>query len=242
MAGMVSAPPVELPEQRPLIAATHVRRHHAVRHGARARRSSERGYEVLVFHATGTGGARDGGADRLGASWPACSTSPPPSSRDELVGGVLSAGPGPARGRRAARASRRSSRSARSTWSTSARATRCRRSSRTATCTSHNPSVTLMRTTPEECAELGRIDRGQAVGAPADRWRCSCRCAASRRSTSKAARSTTRPPTQALFAGAARRTSARHVELHELDAHINDPEFADAMARQARTSSSRRRA
>ena len=30
----------------------------------------------------------------------------------------------------------------------------------------HNPTVTLMRTTPEECAELGRADRAQARRPP----------------------------------------------------------------------------
>ena len=55
MAGMVDAPTVELPQQRPLIAATMF--------GVTtpcvttAREALEQsGYEVLVFHATGTGG------------------------------------------------------------------------------------------------------------------------------------------------------------------------------------------
>ena len=39
----------------------------------------------------------------------------------------------------------------------------------------HNPSVTLMRTTPEECAELGRADRAQARRRPPARPRSSCR-------------------------------------------------------------------
>ena len=62
----------------------------------------------------------------------------------------------PAGGRRPARACRRSSRSARWTWSTSARATRCPSRFADRHLYVHNPSVTLMRTTPEECAELGR--------------------------------------------------------------------------------------
>ena len=44
----------------------------------------------------------------------------------------------------------------------------------------HNPSVTLMRTTPEECAELGRRIARKLVGRHRARPRCSSRCAASR--------------------------------------------------------------
>ena len=60
--------------------------------------------------------------------------------------------------------SRRSSRSARSTWSTSARATRVPPQFEERNLYVHNPSVTLMRTTAEECAELGRRIAREAVG------------------------------------------------------------------------------
>ena len=39
----------------------------------------------------------------------------------------------------------------------------------------HNPTVTLMRTTPEECAELGAADRAASSPRPRARPRCSCR-------------------------------------------------------------------
>ncbi len=101
-------------------------------------RLEERGYEVLVFHATGSGGRSmesliadgfvTGVADVTTTEW--C---------DELVGGVLSAGPERASMPRPERACPRSSRWARSTWSTSGRATRCRRSTRPATSTSTTP-------------------------------------------------------------------------------------------------------
>ncbi len=112
-------------------------------------------YEVLVFHATGTGGRAmesliesglvAGVLDITTTEW-----------ADELVGGILSAGP-----------------------------TRCEAAARAGVPTivtpgcldmvnfgapetvpakfkgrtfyQHNPQVTLMRTTPEECSELGRI-------------------------------------------------------------------------------------
>ena len=132
MAGMVTAEPPALEGGRPLVAASMF--------GVttpcvtRAREAlEERGYEVLVFHATGTGG----------------------KAMEALVGGGLLAGvlditttelcddlvaaccrPGRRGSRpRAAPGCRRSCRWARSTWSTSARATACRRSSSSATCT-----------------------------------------------------------------------------------------------------------
>ena len=97
MAGMVGAPPVELGEQRPLIGATMF--------GVttpcvtRAREALEaRGYEVLVFHATGHRRARDGGARRRRASSPGVLDATTTELCDDLVGGVLCAGPGPAGG------------------------------------------------------------------------------------------------------------------------------------------------
>ena len=134
-----------------------VRRHHAVRDAARELLEAA-GYEVLVFHATGTGGRAMEAliADGFIAGVLDITTT---ELADELVGGVLTRRPGSARRPRAAAACRRSSRSARSTWSTSARPRRCRRSSRAASSTSTTPTVTLMRTTPEENAELGERDR-----------------------------------------------------------------------------------
>src|SRR4030081_3427672 len=56
MAGMVDAPPIELGEQRPLIGATMFGVTTPCVTAAREA-LEQRGYEVLVFHATGTGGA-----------------------------------------------------------------------------------------------------------------------------------------------------------------------------------------
>ena len=101
----------------------------------RAREALEaRGYEVLVFHATGTGGkAMEALVDAgfLAGVLDATTT----ELCDDLVGGVLSAGPGPARGGRPRRApAGRLGRRARHGQLRRA-ATRCRRSSRTATST-----------------------------------------------------------------------------------------------------------
>src|ERR671917_525231 len=91
MAGMVGAPPVELGEQRPLIGATMFGVTTPCVTAAREELEA-RGYEVLVFHATGTGGKAmealvEGGF--LAGVLDATTT----ELCDDLVGGVLSAGP-----------------------------------------------------------------------------------------------------------------------------------------------------
>lgn len=115
----------------------------------------ELGYEVLVFHATGTGGQAmenlieqgliDGVLDVTTTEW-----------ADELVGGVLSAGPN--------RLEAASEMGIPQVVSTGALdmvnfgpidAVPAEFKERTLH--RHNPTVTLMRTTPEENAELGRI-------------------------------------------------------------------------------------
>ena len=75
----------------------------------------EAGYEVLVFHATGNGGQAMESliADGLIAGVLDITTT---ELADELVGGVLTAGPDAPDGRRPRAACRRSSRSAPRTW------------------------------------------------------------------------------------------------------------------------------
>ncbi len=115
----------------------------------------QRGYEVLVFHATGTGGRsmerlmQDG---FITAALDITTT----ELADELVGGVLSAGPD-----RLEMASRLGipqvvSLGALDMVNFGPMDTVPERF-RERKLYKHNPTVTLMRTTPEECAELGRI-------------------------------------------------------------------------------------
>ena len=92
----------------------------------------------------------------------------------------------------------------------------------------HNPTVTLMRTTAEESAELGRrIGRKLVV---CDRTGDALHPASRRvaRSTSRDRPSTTRRPTRALFDGL-RDTLGPGVNVRELDTDVNDPAFAHAM-------------
>jgi uncharacterized protein (UPF0261 family) len=92
----------------------------------------------------------------------------------------------------------------------------------------HNPTVTLMRTTPEECAELGRriARKLSAATGPTALF-------VPLKGVSMIA--TEGGPfydpdaDEALFA-ALREGIGDNVELHELDLDVNDPAFADAMA------------
>jgi uncharacterized protein (UPF0261 family) len=92
----------------------------------------------------------------------------------------------------------------------------------------HNPSVTLMRTTPGECAELGRrlgAKLSAAIG-PVALFVPLRGCSA----LSGDGGPFYDPPADAALRAGLRETLAPAVEVHELDLHINDPAFARAMA------------
>ena len=185
------------------------------------------GYEVIVFAATGTGGRTmesliesgmvAGVLDITTTEW-----------ADELVGGVLTAGP-----TRMEAAARRGVPAVVSTGcldmvnfgppETVPSKFAGRRFYQ------HNPQVTLMRTTPEECAQLGRIlaeklnlstgpvavllplRGGSMISAPGGPFHDSAADAA----LFKALKSSLR----------------RGIEVRELDCAINEPLFAEASAR-----------
>jgi uncharacterized protein (UPF0261 family) len=92
----------------------------------------------------------------------------------------------------------------------------------------HNPTVTLMRTTPEECAELGRTIGRKLSGA-----RGSTVLFVPLKGVSmidvEGQVFHDADADAALFA-ALRETLSDSVEVHEVDTDINDPEFAVAMA------------
>jgi uncharacterized protein (UPF0261 family) len=157
LAGMIrlkpSEPPVPAASERPLVAATMF--------GVttpcvdRARRVLEaRGLEVVVFHATGVGGQAMEGLVRDGQVAGVLDLTTTELA-DELVGGILSAGP-----ERLEAGVRRGipqviSVGALDMVNFGPRATVPERFAGRRFHV-HNPSVTLMRTTPEENAELGR--------------------------------------------------------------------------------------
>ena len=224
MAGMLGAPPVELGEQRPLIGATMF--------GVttpcvtRAREGLEaRGYEVLVFHATGTGGrAMEALVDAgfLAGVLDATTT----ELCDDLVGGVLSAGPDRLEAAGRAGLPQVVSLGALDMVNFGARDT-VPPQFEDRNLYVHNPSVTLMRTTAEECAELGHriaAKLSRAIGpvalfvplqgvsmidAPGQPFHD--------------------PDADAALFDAIRAGVGDNVELIELDCNVNDDAFADAM-------------
>jgi uncharacterized protein (UPF0261 family) len=193
----------------------------------RARRLVEaQGYEVLVFHATGTGGRTmeslvaaglvSGVLDITTTEW-----------ADELVGGVLAAGPtrleaaachgvpaiiapgcldmvnfGPPESVPGKFAGRKFY--------------------------AHNPQVTLMRTTPAECAELGRI-----VAQKANLSKGPVAVLLPLRAISVISEPGGPfhdPAADAALFGAIKTHLRTDIPVIELDCTINDPSFADACA------------
>jgi uncharacterized protein (UPF0261 family) len=185
------------------------------------------GYEVLVFHATGSGGrAMEALIDAGFIVGVADITTT--ELADELIGGVLSAGPD--RLGAAARAGIPQVVSVGAmdmcNWGPEATVP-AQFAGRTLY--RHNPQVTLMRTTPEENAELGRILAGKlnAAGGPVALF-------LPRRGVSMIDADGMpfwAPDADAALADAIRAHLDRdRVDLVELDLHLNDEAFADAMA------------
>ncbi|MGN6797587.1 MAG: Tm-1-like ATP-binding domain-containing protein, partial [Gaiellaceae bacterium] len=153
IAGMAQATPPRL-EGKPLVAATMFGVTTPCVTTARER-LEELGYEVLVFHATGSGGrsmealAKDG---FLAGVLDATTT----ELADELVGGVLSAGPERLEAAGAAGVPQVVSLGALDMVNFGPRET-VPPQFEGRNLYVHNPTVTLMRTTVGECAELGSI-------------------------------------------------------------------------------------
>jgi uncharacterized protein (UPF0261 family) len=151
--GMVAAEPAGLSE-KPVIAATMFGVTTPCVTAAR-RVLEEKGYEVLVFHATGVGGQAMEQLIEEGAIQGVLDITTTELA-DELVGGVMSAGPH----RLEAAASKGIPQlvcpgAIDMVNFGPADTVPAKFRSRHLHC--HNPSVTLMRTTSEECAEIGRI-------------------------------------------------------------------------------------
>jgi uncharacterized protein (UPF0261 family) len=194
--------------------------------GEARRIMEEAGYEVLVFHATGTGGRSlealvasgmvGGVLDITTTEW-----------ADELVGGILGAGPDRLDAAARARVPAIVTPGCLDMVNFGERQTvpakfAGRRFYQ------HNPQVTLMRTTPAESAELGRI-----IAEKVNRYAAPVTVLLPRRALSiiSAPGKPFHDPAadEALFA--ALRTHLRQeVPVVELDMEINDPAFARACA------------
>jgi uncharacterized protein (UPF0261 family) len=228
MAGMVAArePSSGDAGDRPLVAASMFGVTTPAVETARAR-LADLGYEVLVFHATGAGGrALEALAEaRLVSGVLDLTTT---ELADDLVGGVLSAGPDRLTAAGAAGLPQVIAPGALDMVNFGPPATVPGQFSGRLFF-EHNPTVTLMRTTAEEMAELGaRIGRkaGAATGPTEVFWPdrgVSALDADGQPFRDPAADDACRQGLEGELSAAGRR-------LHRIDAHINDPSFAVAMA------------
>ena len=224
IAGMVEATVPEL-EAKPLVGATMFGVTTPCVTRARER-LEELGYEVLVFHATGAGGqslealVRDG---FLVGVLDATTT----ELADELVGGVLSAGPDRLEAAGAARVPQVVSLGALDMVNFGPRET-VPPQFEGRNLYVHNPTITLMRTTPEECAELGRTI-GRKLSAAAGSTVLFVPLQGVSMIAVEGQVFFDADADAALFAGL-RETLDESVEVHEVETDINDPEFAVAMA------------
>lgn len=186
------------------------------------------GYEVLVFHATGSGGQAMEGLIEAGfvAGVADVTTT---ELADEWVGGVLSAGP-----QRLEAAGRMGLPQVVSVgaldmvnfWAFDTVPAKFTQAGRTFH--RHNANVTLMRTTPEECAELGRslAEKLNAATGPVTLFIPLRGVSA----IDRKGQPFYLPAADAALFDAVRQHRQPPVELIELDLHINDPAFAKAMA------------
>jgi len=92
----------------------------------------------------------------------------------------------------------------------------------------HNPTVTLMRTTPDECAELGRTIGRKLSGAQGPTVLFVPLKGVSMIAVEGQVFHD--PDADAALLVGLRETLGDSVEVHEVDTDINDPEFAVAMA------------
>jgi uncharacterized protein (UPF0261 family) len=93
----------------------------------------------------------------------------------------------------------------------------------------HNPTITLMRTTPEECREIGRIvaEKLNAATGPTVLF-MPLRGVSAIATEGQVFHDP--EADEALFETIRSLVDTSKVELHEVDADVNEPEFALAMA------------
>jgi uncharacterized protein (UPF0261 family) len=225
IAGMVTAPPVDLGESRPVVAATMFGVTTPAVTAAREE-LERRGYEVLVFHATGTGGRSMESLVEAGFVTAVLDLTTTELA-DDLVGGVLSAGP-----HRLEAAGRRGvpqvvSLGALDMVNFGSRESVPERFAGRNFYV-HNPSITLMRTTPGECRELGR-----RLGAKLSAATGPVALFVPLRGVSAISGEGGPffdPDADAALLAGLHETLGPTVEVYEVDAHVNDPAFAIAMA------------
>jgi uncharacterized protein (UPF0261 family) len=189
-------------------------------------RLEELGYEVLVFHATGAGGQSLEALVRGGFLAGVLDTTTTELA-DELVGGVLSAGPDRLEAAGAVGVPQVVSLGALDMVNFGPRET-VPAQFEGRNLYVHNPTVTLMRTTPDECAELGRII-GRKLSAATGPTVLFVPLKGVSMIAVEGQPFHDADADAALIRGL-HETLADSVEVREVDTDINDPEFAVAMA------------
>src|SRR6266851_4870311 len=185
-----------------------------------------RGYEVLTFHATGTGGRAMEALVESGFVTGVLDITTTELA-DELVGGVLSAGPDRLEMAGKLGVPQVVSVGALDMVNFGARDT-VPPQFESRNLYVHNPSVTLMRTTPDESAELGRqIARKLSAAHGPVAFFIPLRGVSA---ISGEGGPFYDPAADKALFDALRTNMGKNVEMHEVDAHINDTEFAQAMA------------
>jgi uncharacterized protein (UPF0261 family) len=223
--GMVAAEPARASDDKPLIAATMFGVTTPCVTAAR-RVLEQRGYEVLVFHATGTGGQAMEQLIEDGAIQAVLDLTTTELA-DELAGGVMSAGP-----HRLEAAGRKGipqlvcpgaidmvNFGPVETVPVQFRSRKLY---------VHNPTVTLMRTTPEECAEIGRITATRLNRASGPVTVLIPLQGVS--AIDKPEGPFYSPEALNSYRRAMKTTLSSEIKLVELDAHINDESFARTAA------------
>ncbi len=218
--------------ERPLLAASMFGNTTRLVDAARAI-FEQHGYEVLVFHATGTGGRtmedliRDG---FIAGSYDVTTT----EWADELCGGVFSAGP-----------TRLDAAGARGipqvlapgcldmvNFGPQETVPARYREDPTRTFSVWNPQVTLMRTTPEENARLGRIlaEKANAAKGPVQLFLPLRGLSVLDSVTEQGPQPFWWPEADRALFDAIKEHIRKDILVHELDCNINDPQFAQATA------------
>lgn len=226
ISGMVQAEPPELGETRPLVGASMFGVTTPAVDAAR-KKLDALGYEVLVFHQTGTGGesmealCRDG---YLSATLDITLT----EFADRLVGGVFPAGE-----RRLESAGELGLPQVVSLGALDmvnfGPLESVPERFRDRNLYRHNPTVTLMRTTPEECAELGRLvaRKLNAARGPVTLFVPLGGVSA----IATEGQPFYDPEADRALFDAVRDEISGDVEVVEMETDINSPAFAEAMAR-----------
>jgi uncharacterized protein (UPF0261 family) len=225
IAGMASASIPEPAETRPLIGASMFGVTTPCVTTARER-LEEFGYEVLVFHQTGTGGQSMEELVRAGFIVGVLDVTTTELC-DELVGGVLAAHPKRLEVAGAVGMPQVVSLGALDMVNFGPMDTVPERF-RSRNLYVHNPSVTLMRTTPEECAELGRRVARKLSAATGPTALFVPLQGVSMIATE--GQPFHDPEADEALFSAVREGLGPNVELHELDMDVNDPRFGLAMA------------